>query len=132
MRALIVDDSYDSRVLAEYILNELGCDVQSVVSGTASLQAVKENDFDLIVMDWNMPGLNGRETIIELDKYLFFKRVSTKSRIIIYTHFPLVYLNLPKSRHLSICTYISKEHTPHRQLQQFKKIIQNLSYKEAS
>lgn len=83
MRALIVDDSYDSRVLAEYILNELGCDVQSVVSGMASLQAVKENEFDLIVMDW-------------------------------------------------ICTYISKEHTPHRQLQQFKKIIQNLSYKEAS
>jgi len=62
LRALVVDDSDSWQEVLTYLLHEFGINAQSVSSGKEAAQLVKENRFDLILMDWNMPDLNGIES----------------------------------------------------------------------
>jgi signal transduction histidine kinase/CheY-like chemotaxis protein/HPt (histidine-containing phosphotransfer) domain-containing protein len=61
-RALIVDDNPTAcRVLAE-MLQSLGIPGEAVSSGAEALRRVACGDFDLVLMDWRMPGMDGLET----------------------------------------------------------------------
>jgi len=49
-------------VALEAILELLDCDIVRAGSGTAALKELLQNDFALILMDVQMPGLDGFET----------------------------------------------------------------------
>ncbi len=66
---LVVDDEPQLRDIASRMLLALGYVVDSVNSGELSLEFVKENPVDLIVMDMLMePGINGRQAYEEILK----------------------------------------------------------------
>ena len=44
-------------------LEKKGYDVKAVNSGTDALEAVEENNFDIVFLDENMPGMSGLETL---------------------------------------------------------------------
>lgn len=56
---LAVDDCPVMRELMRVSLEGLGCQVEAVDSGWAALDAVAHSGFDLIVLDVEMPGLDG-------------------------------------------------------------------------
>jgi len=56
---LAVDDCPVMRELMRASLEGLGCQVEAVDSGWAALDAVAHSGFDLIVLDVEMPGLDG-------------------------------------------------------------------------
>jgi CheY-like chemotaxis protein len=56
---LAVDDCAVTRELVCASLESMGYDVQGVDSGWAALQAVEQGDFDAIVLDVEMPGMDG-------------------------------------------------------------------------
>lgn len=58
---LIVDDTPDNLRLLSAMLTDQAYDVRSVKSGTAALMVVKAEPPDLILLDINMPGMNGYE-----------------------------------------------------------------------
>lgn len=58
---LIVDDSPDNLRLLSSILNERGYKVRSVINGSAALMGAQAQPPDLILLDVNMPGINGYE-----------------------------------------------------------------------
>lgn len=58
---LIVDDDDQLRQSFAKLLKEEGYDVTMAPSGEAGLEAVRGNDFDLVVLDVQMPGMNGLE-----------------------------------------------------------------------
>ncbi len=62
-RILIVDDEPDLlRLLEDSIaLNCEGCEVVSVTNGYAALEQIERQPFDLILTDYQMPGMNGLE-----------------------------------------------------------------------
>ena len=62
-RILIVDDDPDLlRLLADSIeFNCEGCEVVSVSNGYAALEQLERQPFDLIMTDYQMPGMNGLE-----------------------------------------------------------------------
>lgn len=62
--ALIVEDNPVNLKVTEKMLNKAGSrlDVKSVMSGEDCLARLKEESFDLILMDCQMPGLDGFET----------------------------------------------------------------------
>lgn len=61
-RILVVDDELQLRRVLMSTLSALGFIVAGVESGEAALEKVREQKFDLILLDINMPGLNGLET----------------------------------------------------------------------
>jgi two-component system KDP operon response regulator KdpE len=61
-RVLVVDDEPELRRVLMTTLSTLGFIVAGAESGEAALDRVRENKFDLILLDFNMPGLNGLET----------------------------------------------------------------------
>ncbi len=65
-RILVVDDSKDYRDVVHYLLTEKGYDVETAEDGNDGLQKALQTTPDLILMDFNMPGLNGYELIQEL------------------------------------------------------------------
>ncbi|MBF7729824.1 response regulator [Pseudomonas sp. N040] len=58
-RILCVDDNPVNLLLVETLLGNLGARVMAVDSGYAALQAVAEDHFELILMDIQMPGMDG-------------------------------------------------------------------------
>ena len=66
LRVLIVDDSLSVRKVQERMLTELGCKVATASDGLYALEKLREQEFDLIFTDLEMPRLNGYELISDL------------------------------------------------------------------
>lgn len=62
-RALAVDDDESYLRLISAILNEVGFEVTVARSGLDALQKLQVHDFDLVLLDLKMPGLDGFETL---------------------------------------------------------------------
>lgn len=67
-RALIVDDSATMRSIVRKILvaSRFPLEVAEVEEGIKALNMLKQGGFDIVFLDYNMPGLNGLETLSEL------------------------------------------------------------------
>jgi PAS domain S-box-containing protein len=59
---LLVDDHEDNLVALEAVLEPLGCRLQKARSGEEALKALLRDDFAVILLDVQMPGLDGFET----------------------------------------------------------------------
>lgn len=66
MKVMIVDDSSFVRKGVGRILEKLGHEVSSAVDGADCLEKVKEQLPDAILMDWNMPVMDGFEALLKL------------------------------------------------------------------
>jgi CheY-like chemotaxis protein len=58
---LLVEDNKANQMLMEILLNELGLDVVISNDGLEAVEAFKTNKYDIILMDENMPNMNGIE-----------------------------------------------------------------------
>ncbi|WP_440055938.1 response regulator [Pseudoalteromonas sp. T1lg65] len=61
-KALVVDDNEAARSILSNLLINLGLEVVSVHNGREAIAEAEIVNYDLIFMDWNMPGLNGGDT----------------------------------------------------------------------
>ncbi|RLA03531.1 MAG: hypothetical protein DRQ47_04990, partial [Gammaproteobacteria bacterium] len=60
-KALVVDDNLVNQLVAEAILVEMGMLVELANDGVEAVNAVKENHYDLVFMDMQMPKMGGIE-----------------------------------------------------------------------
>ncbi|WP_299437152.1 response regulator [uncultured Aquimarina sp.] len=70
-RILVAEDNKINQIVTKNLLGLIGYDCVIVENGFNAIQMVKKEDFDLILMDLNMPYLNGNEAtkrIREFDK----------------------------------------------------------------
>jgi two-component system chemotaxis response regulator CheY len=63
---LIVEDSRVIRKISRHIVESLGLSVSEAEDGRQGLKACDEAMPDLVLLDWNMPVMNGIEFIHEL------------------------------------------------------------------
>ncbi len=61
LRILLVDDNSVNRKLASLMLGKAGHQIISAEDGAEAVQAVAGQSFDLVLMDVQMPGMNGLE-----------------------------------------------------------------------
>jgi len=67
MNVLVVDDSAVMRKVIIRELKQCGIeDVTEATDGIEGLEAASRDSFDLILMDWNMPGLLGIDVVRKL------------------------------------------------------------------
>ena len=61
-KVLVIDDSKDNLVLIQMYLKHLHLDLHMVDRGASALLELKKQDFDMILMDIQMPEMDGFET----------------------------------------------------------------------
>lgn len=66
MRILVVDDSADTVDMLRHLLQMDGATVTTARSGPQALEIVQENEFDVILSDISMPGMDGFELLTRL------------------------------------------------------------------
>jgi two-component system chemotaxis response regulator CheY len=60
MKILVVDDFSTMRRIIKNLLKDLGfTNIQEADDGTTALPMLVRGDFDFVVTDWNMPGMQG-------------------------------------------------------------------------
>ena len=65
---LVVDDNYTNLNVAGAILAKYGANVLTALSGKDCLRILKENDVDMIFLDYMMPEMNGIDTLEHIRK----------------------------------------------------------------
>ncbi|MCX2901553.1 response regulator, partial [Pseudomonas mandelii] len=61
-KVLCVDDNPANLLLVQTLLEDMGAKVLAVESGFAAIKAVQNETFDLVLMDVQMPGMDGRQS----------------------------------------------------------------------
>jgi PAS domain S-box-containing protein len=60
-RILLAEDNEVNQLVASSILAQFGYDCEIVTNGEAALEAVRQDQYDLVLMDCQMPGMDGFE-----------------------------------------------------------------------
>lgn len=72
---LLVDDSVSMREMVSFTLRSAGYEVVEAEDGVEALERAKEDNFNLVVTDVNMPNMDGITLITELRKLTDYKFV---------------------------------------------------------
>jgi CheY-like chemotaxis protein len=69
-RVLVVDDSPTTRSIVRKILSvsRFRIEIAEAQEGIEALKLIRTRNFDLVILDYNMPGLNGVETLSEIKR----------------------------------------------------------------
>lgn len=68
LHILVVDDNHINRLFFESALKKLSCSVETAINGFEAVDAAKLQNFDLILMDIRMDGMNGIESANHIKK----------------------------------------------------------------
>ena len=72
---LIIDDEKNIRMTLEKSLTGEGYEVDSAINGENGLQKLKENEYPVVLLDMNLPGINGIEVLRKINELDFNTRV---------------------------------------------------------
>ncbi|MCW9017480.1 MAG: response regulator, partial [Kangiellaceae bacterium] len=61
LRVLVADDSDSNRMLLEMLLGEMSCLADTAENGEVAVEKAIENSYHLLIMDINMPEMDGLE-----------------------------------------------------------------------
>jgi len=65
---LVVDDENGIRMLLREIFSEKGYNILIAETGTEALDVVEKNKIDLIIIDYNLPVMDGIKVLNEMEK----------------------------------------------------------------
>ena len=73
-RVLIVDDIFTNRLLVREILKEIGYPCGEAQNGKQALEMLSKEEFDIVLMDIEMPVMNGIETTRYIRQHFSYPR----------------------------------------------------------
>jgi signal transduction histidine kinase/DNA-binding response OmpR family regulator len=74
-KLLLIEDTYEIQQLVKAYLEDYGIDIDTADNGEIGLDLALKNDYDIILMDIQMPIMDGREAITRLRKTGYLKPV---------------------------------------------------------
>lgn len=114
LKVLIVDDDPISVKMIESILGQSGCETVVVDNGQDAVDELFEHAYDLIVLDWMMPSMNGLQTIKMLDETADLSATGIQNKkvpVLIFSASPRSQIVFPKSKTFRKIGYLQKTST---------------------
>jgi DNA-binding response OmpR family regulator len=110
-KILLVDDSLSLQTVYKLMLTDEGYEVDNAYHGQEAIDKARNTSYSLIIMDLNMPGMNGTEAIKEIRKFsnvpiIILSALHHKINKYDYTNIPCVFSKLENIR--DIITAIRK------------------------
>ncbi|GAA4271642.1 response regulator [Aquimarina gracilis] len=118
LKALIVDDNKLNLLVADKMLSKENFDCSTIDNGFDAIELVRENRYDVILMDINMPKLNGIGTTKRIREF------DPKTPIIALTAVDITQLNR-QIIHAGLNDYILKPYNKNHLLEVINKHIEN-------
>ncbi len=81
MNILQIDDNLDITKLVKTVLQSSGHQFASADNGKDGLQLIRDNKYDVVLLDLSMPGISGMQVIDELTK----EGIIDKQKIVLFT-----------------------------------------------
>lgn len=70
VKIIIVEDEVETtRFLKRLLQTRLKCEVYEAVDGKDAIDKIQKDDFDLVILDLKMPGINGVDVIKTIKNY---------------------------------------------------------------
>lgn len=110
-KVLVVDDSLDSVQLMSRLLDHYHCSTTMAFDGRDSIPLLVNENFDLVVLDWQMPQMGGREMLLMMDKLISEHKISKNNKkmpVVIYTSKAESELDLPECKSFQYSGFINK------------------------
>ncbi len=114
-RILIIEDNATNRYLARFLLERAGFEVRTAVDGAEGLELARAGGFDLIVLDIQMPRMDGYETALALQR----EPASARVPIVGVSSFAMAG-DREKAMRLGFAGYIEKPIDPARFAEQIR------------
>lgn len=105
INVLIVEDEPGTQIILSRILSGKGCNVDVCGDAFYALQNIRKKEYDLIVIDWNLPLLNGLGLLRQFEKYLetsFMSHQKEATPFVLCTGEKLERIRLPQFKNLII------------------------------
>ena len=68
-KILLVEDNKINQMITQKMLEQKGIPCHTIDNGEEAIEHLKENDYDLVLMDVHLPGINGTEATLEIRKF---------------------------------------------------------------
>jgi two-component system, sensor histidine kinase len=81
-RLLVVEDDRDVRETLEWLLRDMGHEVESEADGLRAIETATQSSFDFALIDIGLPGLDGYDVAIEIRR-----RIGAKVRLVAMSGF---------------------------------------------
>lgn len=128
-RVLVIDDSLDSVKLMSHILDHYKCDVTMAFDGQDAIPLLINRVFDLLILDWQMPQMGGRDTLLMMDRLLTERKVHKIRKpmpVVIYTGHSEEELDLPLVRNFTYLGFINKRQPFSSMMRSFNFILRSI------
>ena len=121
MRVLIVDDEEIAAEHARLVLEEVGIQADTCLSGPEALKMLKahhdkHNDYNLVLLDWRMPEMDGLEVAREIRK-----RYNRETMVIILTSFNWDEI-MDEALHVGVDSFLAKPLFASNVMDEFERI----------
>ncbi len=116
---LIVDDNPSSRDILSKMASSLGLKNDVVSSGAEAIGALDNSNYNIVLMDWKMPQLDGIETAIEIKSS---QKIVNKPKIIIVTAFAREDI-LGKVKEANLDGFLLKPVSPSSMMDSFMQVL---------
>ena len=119
-KIIVVDDQFDVRSLLFWIFRDDGHEVKMAADGTEALQLLRTFKPDLVLLDMNMPGMNGIETLEKI------RSSGCQVDVIMMTDYGDIQ-NMEQAKDLGILYYMAKPFDLFELRERVKEILLNSS-----
>jgi len=114
-RILCIDDHWNGLIGRKMLLEQSGYEVLEATGGDEGLKLFRSNTVDAVVVDYQMPGMNGDVVAAKM------KRINAQVPIMLLS----AYGPLPKSKLSSVDSFVSKSQPPNILLSTLQDLLGN-------
>ncbi|GLP97298.1 response regulator [Paraferrimonas sedimenticola] len=87
LSVLVVDDNPSASEIYATMLKDFRCEVSVASSGAQALYRLAKQDYDLMLLDWMMPEMDGLNVLAELDKLIESEQIKQRPKVLMMTAF---------------------------------------------
>jgi CheY-like chemotaxis protein len=129
-RALVVDDDIDMVRFISQQLKREECRVEFCTDGYDALEKLVSKNYDLVIMDWSLPGISGGEVLRKTDEFIDMDPLTSekwgvdKKPVVIVSGHDINKLHFPLVEKFKIVDFWSKQIGPSALVSKVKNVAQ--------